>query len=250
MEQIQDLVSVIMPAYNSSYTIKDSVVSIINQTYDNFELIIIDDCSNDNTVETVLNSFDDDRIIIERLNKNVGAGIARNEGIKMAKGRFIAFCDSDDCWNPEKLSKQLAFMKANNHAITFTSYIKKYLNNEVLILAKSRVDYRKLLQNNWLGCLTVMYDKNVFNAYRFPEFRKRQDWLMWLTLLERGHIAYSLAEPLAIYNVRRGSLSNSGKFSLVRTTWFIYRKALSFSNPKAMLYTFQYLLIQIRLKIK
>ena len=245
-----DLVSIIMPCYNSEDTIVATIDSIKSQTYTNWELIIVDDYSTDGTVELVNSFLLDERIVLKKSTTNVGAGRARNIGLDISKGRFVAFCDSDDCWNPEKLSKQLAFMKANNHAITFTSYIKKYLNNEVLILAKSRVDYRKLLQNNWLGCLTVMYDKNVFNAYRFPEFRKRQDWLMWLTLLERGQIAHSLAEPLAIYNVRRGSLSNSSKFSLVRTTWFIYRKALSFSNLKAMFYTFQYLLIQIRLKIK
>lgn len=245
-----DLVSIIMPCYNSEDTIVASIDSIKRQTYTDWELIIVDDNSIDGTVELVNSFLLDERIVLKKSTTNVGAGRARNIGLDISKGRFVAFCDSDDCWDPEKLSKQLAFMKANNHAITFTSYIKKHLNNEVLIQAKSRVDYRKLLQNNWLGCLTVMYDKNVFNAYRFPEFRKRQDWLMWLTLLERGHIAHSLAEPLAIYNVRRGSLSNSRKFSLVRTTWFIYREVLSFSNLKAMLYTFQYLLIQIRLKIK
>lgn len=245
-----DLVSIIMPSYNSKGTIAASINSIKNQTYTNWELIIVDDNSTDSTVEIVNSFLVDERIVLKKSTTNGGAGRARNIGLDISKGRFIAFCDSDDCWKPDKLSKQLAFMKANNYAITFTSYLKKYLNNEVLILAKTRVDYRQLLQNNWLGCLTVMYDKNVFNAYRFPKVRKRQDWLMWLIMLEPGHVAHSLAEPLAIYNVRKGSLSNSGKFSLVRTTWFIYRKALSFSNLKAMLYTSQYLLIQIRLKIK
>jgi len=244
------MVSIIMPAYNSEGTIVASIDSVKNQTYTNWELIIVDDYSTDSTVEIVTSFLVDERIVLKKSTTNGGTGRARNIGLDISKGRFIAFCDSDDCWNPDKLSKQLAFMKANNYAITFTSYIKKYLNNEFLILAKTRVDYGKLIQNNWLGCLTVMYDKNIFNGHRFPEVRKRQDWLMWLTLLERGYVAHSLAEPLAIYNVRRGSLSNSGKFSLVRTTWFIYRQALSFSNLKAMLFTFQYLLIQIQLKIK
>lgn len=245
-----DLVSIIMPCYNSEATIDASIDSVKDQTYSNWELIVVDDNSTDGTTEVVNSFLVDERIILIKSTTNGGAGRARNIGLDICKGRFVAFCDSDDCWKPDKLSKQLGFMKANDHALTFTSYLKKGLNTEDLILAKASVDYRELLQNNWLGCLTVMYDKNIFDAYRFPEVRKRQDWLMWLTLLEGGHIAYSLADPLAIYNVRNGSLSNSGKFSLLRITWFIYRQALSFGILKALLYTCQYLLIQIRLKIK
>ena len=242
MKSLDSLVSVIMPAYNSSYTIEESVESIINQTYDNFELIIIDDCSNDNTVETVLNSFDDDRIIIVRLNKNGGAGIARNEGIKMAKGRFITFCDSDDRWLPEKLYKQISFMIEKDVSLSYSGYFicndSGVRTHEVDIIPS--LNHRTMLKNNYMGCLTVAYDINKLGKRYFPEYRKRQDWGLWLDILESIHSAQGISEPLAVYRKGKNSLS-SNKMNLIIETYKFYKNCVRMGYLRSFFRLFRFI---------
>lgn len=242
--------SIIMPAYNAEKTISKSIRSIQNQTFTEWELIIVDDSSTDDTILVIREFLDDPRIVLLKNDSNIGAGPSRNRALDVCKGLYIAFCDSDDSWLENKAELQINFMRTNHIKISFTSYMKVGLNYSYIVEALPQVDYYKLLENNWIGCLTVMYEKRYFVRHRFPELRKRQDWGMWISMLRSGVKAYSISEPLAIYNVRSNSLSNSNRFSLVTITWRFYKTHLGFSGSISVLYLLRYLVIQLRLKFK
>lgn len=235
------LVSVIMPTYNSAKTIADSVFSIVNQTYEDLELIIIDDCSRDNTVDIIKKEFNDNRIIVKRLSLNSGAGIARNEGIKLAKGRFIAFCDSDDRWLQDKLVKQIGFMKKHDVSLTYTSYFicDEQGNKTHKVQAIPELNYNILLKNNYMGCLTVVYDSKKLGKYFFPEYRKRQDWALWLILLQVVPSAKGISEPLALYRRSNNSLS-SNKVKLIKETFRFYNN-LNMNVIKSLMWLVKYM---------
>ena len=156
------LVSIITPSYNSAEFIAETIESILAQTYTNWELLITDDCSTDNTKDIVTKYIQqDNRIKFFRLENNSGAGVARNNSIKEAKGRFLAFCDSDDCWLPTKLQKQLKFMVDNGYEFTCTSYESYNEEGETkvgYIECKKEISYWTLLKDNSIGCLTSIYD--------------------------------------------------------------------------------------------
>jgi teichuronic acid biosynthesis glycosyltransferase TuaG len=242
------LVSIIMPCFNSENTISDSIKSIQSQTYGNWELLIVDDNSSDNTAQVVQKFLADDRILLFKTQFNKGAGNARNFGLEKSTGDYVAFCDSDDTWMPEKLEKQMRFMISNGHKISFTSYIKKGPKSQILVRANNIITYSDQLMNNWLGCLTVVYEKKDFSDLRFPEIRKRQDWAMWLSLLQKGYNAYSISEPLAYYNVQPGSLTTSSKLSLVKYTWLVYKQCLMFSFIKSLRFTIRFVWRQIYIR--
>ena len=158
-------VSVITASYNCAKFIEESIKSVLNQTYDNLELIIVDDCSTDNT-EEIVNEYikKDSRIKFYRLNNNSGAAVARNKGLDEATGRFIAFLDSDDIWDKQKLEKQINFMQTNNYGFSFTSYRLIDENGGLLnkeIRVPNEITYKKLLKNTIIGCLTVIIDKEL-----------------------------------------------------------------------------------------
>lgn len=176
---MEELVSIIMPTYNCANFIDKSIESVINQTYKNWELIIIDDCSTDNTEEIVKKYIkEDSRIIYHKLPTNSGAAVARNHGIAMAKGSYIAFLDSDDLWAKDKLEKQLKFMKDNGYAFTFTSYAQIDENgnpNGVIIRAKEKVDYNGVLLSCPIGNSSVIYNVDILGKFEIPNIRKRND---------------------------------------------------------------------------
>lgn len=250
------LVSIITPSYNSSLFIVEMIESIISQTYANWELLITDDCSTDNSCE-IIDSYvrKDARIRLFRLEKNSGAGVARNYSIRMAMGRFIAFCDSDDCWYPEKLNKQLAFMLEKRCSFSYTSYMTCNENSAItgIVVCNKTMNYRSLKKDNGIGCLTVIYDSYSLGKNYFPRIRKRQDWGLWLKIIEKSGIAYGMKEPLAIYRIRLGSLSCS-KLSIVKYNIAIYKQILKYSSVRAywvFLFSFlpNYFLKKIRLYI-
>lgn len=230
-----DLVSVITPSYNSSLYIEATIQSILAQTYSNWELLITDDCSTDNTID-IVNRYvqQDSRIKLFCLEKNSGAGIARNHSIREARGRYIAFCDSDDRWLPEKLERQIAFMKKKDAAFSYTSYYVCSEGEEIRgkILCKPTINYYSLLKDNSIGCLTAMYDTHILGKMYMPEIRKRQDWGLWFLIIKKIKIAYGLQEPLAIYRVRKSSVS-SNKWNLIKFNLNVYRTVLHFSFLQA-----------------
>lgn len=239
-----NLVSIITPSYNSAKYIGKTIDSVISQTYKNWELIIIDDCSTDSSVEIIKDYENkDNRIKLIQLKENSGAAVARNTGIQLARGRFIAFLDSDDSWLPEKLKKQLDFMLINNYYFTYTSYFKINENNEILgtMYIPSKVNYSQLLKTCVIGCLTVIYDAEKIGKQEFPLIRKRQDFALWLKILKKVDYAYGLQENLANYTIRSDSIS-ANKLNAAKYNWFLYRNIEKLSLFVSFYYFLHYVI--------
>lgn len=225
-EDIMPLVSIITPLFNAEKYIEKTVFSIIEQSYTNWELLIVDDCSRDSSYKVVQKlSEKDKRIKIIKLKKNSGAAVARNTGIENANGRFIAFLDSDDTWHPKKLEKQIKFMLDNQYYFTYTGYHKVDENGAFIKNAKipKSINYNKLLKTNYIGCLTAMYDSEKLGKVYFPLIRKRQDYALWLKILKIIPDAYGLQEDLANYTVRSDSIS-ANKVNVAKYNWMVYRE--------------------------
>lgn len=234
------LVSIISSSYNSSRFISQTIESILSQTYTSWELLITDDCSTDNTREIVASyQRKDPRIRLFQLKENSGPGVARNHSIEMAKGRFIAFCDSDDRWYPEKLEKQLAFMLEKDCALAYTSYMTCDENGKIsnIVVGKRRETYFSMWCDDGIGCLTAMYDTEKVGKVFMPELRKRQDWGLWLSILKKCRVAYGLKEPLAICRIHSNSISWN-KWSLIKYNLRVYRTVLGCSWITSYLYFF------------
>lgn len=223
---MEGLVSIVTPTFNSEKFISETIQSVQNQTYQNWEMIIVDDCSTDNTINLVYEKAkNDSRIKLNKLEINSGAGIARNYAIEKAKGKYIAFLDSDDLWKPEKLLKQLNFLKERKLPFTFSFYdcIDEQGNKlNRSIEAPLKLTYRQLFFCNYIGNLTGIYDTEYFGKIPINSIRKRQDWMMWLTILKKLKKAYVVPESLAYYRIRKESISSS-KMDLIRYNFNIYR---------------------------
>lgn len=233
----QPLVSVITACYNGAEFIEHTIKSVQNQTYTNWELLIIDDFSKDNSTSIIMNYCTlDSRIKLFENIKNRGAGYTRNVGVEASVGRFIAFLDADDQWYPEKLEEQISFMLSNNYSLTFTAYdtIEENSLKKGRREALESVNYKNMLVNNYLGCLTVIYDKDKLGKFYFPEIRKRQDWALWLQIMRSGIIAHGINKPLALYNKRKDSISRN-KIKLLKYNWTIYRECEKFSIVKSII---------------
>jgi len=221
------LVSIIMPSYNCESFIKASIKSVIAQEYENWELLISDDCSNDDTLKIIKSYCDKDiRISMITSNTNLGPAVSRNKAIEKAKGRFIAFLDSDDLWSPQKLSKQIPFMVKNKIALCYTRYNSIDAKGELIKQAPAlplKIDYNGLLKNQVIGCLTAVYDTELCGKVFMPIIDKRQDFGLWLKILKQGQTAYLLNEVVAKYRIRQNSVS-SNKFVAIYFTWKLFRE--------------------------
>ena len=241
-----DLVSIITPSYKSERFIAECIESVLAQTYRDWEMIIVDDCSPDNSNEIVQKYIErDDRIKLFKLEKNSGAAVARNRAIEEAKGRFIAFLDADDLWVKEKLEKQIAFMLQKKIAFSFSEYVKIDENSQVIsdvIHRPSKVDYKKMLKSNYIPCLSVIYDTQTLGKVYMPLILKRQDYALWLKLLKTTEYAYCLNEPLAKYRFYSGSLS-SNKFVAAMYVWKLYTKIEKLNFFQASYYFLNYIVI-------
>lgn len=240
------LVSIIMPAYNSRNTISESIQSVIGQTFTNWELLIIDDCSL-KSMKDIAESFHDERIRYIRFLKNRGVAAARNTGIAQAKGRYIAFLDSDDLWLPEKLEKQLQFMEQNGYAFTYTWYQQFCHDTHNLgniVKTKNKVNYAELLKGNDIGCLTVMLDRLQIKEIAMPA-QRHEDYITWLNILKQGWTAYSLPLVLAAYRKEKGSLT-SNKWKSLLWTWKVYRDSQHLSLFRSAICLFFYVYYGIR----
>lgn len=219
-------VSIITPLYNSAQFVGDAVASVVAQTFTDWELIVVDDCSSDDSVRLVGSLVAADaRIKLIKLAANAGAAVARNTGIGAATGRYIAFLDADDIWCPDKLQRQLDFMRANNCPFVFSVYDKITEDGKVLgrVDVPRQVNYRALLKTNVIGCSTAIYDTAYFGKVEMPLIRKRQDFGLWLRLLKKVDYACGINEPLAAYRVRKQSVS-SNKLSVLSYNWQLYRQ--------------------------
>lgn len=220
----EKLVSVIMPTYNCAKFIGETINSIQNQTYDNWELIIVDDCSKDNT-EEVVSKINDKRIKYHKLEKNSGAAVARTEAMKLAKGNYMAFLDSDDIWMPEKLEKQIKFMEDNNYYFTCTAYEQIDEENNKLgkiIKTVKKANYNRILLDCPVGNSTVMYNVDELGKFEVPNIRKRNDDALWLQIIKKAQYIYGMEDILMQYRIRNNSIS-SNKLSLIKYHWYLYR---------------------------
>lgn len=225
---MNDLISVIMPSYNTSKYISKSIQSVVNQTYNNWELIIVDDCSTDDTEEIIKPFLIDNRILFFKNDKNCGAAISRNLALRKAKGRYIAFLDSDDLWLPEKLEKQLKFMKKNNYAFTFTDY-RINLNGKWLPYvntAPNVITKWKLYNWCYFSTITVMYDVNVVGLIQIADLKKNNDYAMWFKAIEKTN-CYRLPECLSFYIKHENSISSGNKIKLIKYHYELFRKGLN-----------------------
>ena len=221
----EKLVSIIMPAYNSEEFISESILSIAKQDYSTWELLIVDDCSSDNTVDIVKqHALLDSRIKLFKLKENSGAAVARNVAIKEAQGEYFAFLDSDDCWELGKLTRQIQFMEDNNYHFTCTSYGKVDENNRVMEgikVPKPVNDYNDVLKNS-PGTSTVIYNAAHLGKFYSPDIRRRNDFVMWLQVIKKAKKLYGIQEKYTSYRVRSDSLSGK-KMKLVKYQWKVYR---------------------------
>lgn len=230
------LISIIMPVYNSEDYIEEAIESMLNQTYKNWEAILVDDNSQDSTSSKIKKyTKKDSRLRYHRHSKNLGAAEARNTAIEKAKGEFIAFLDSDDIWEKQKLEKQLVFMLKNNINFSCTYYGKISETSKDLgkVVTYNKVgDYLYLLKE-CPGNLTVMYNSKKLGKFFIPNIKKRNDYVMWLQVIKKAEKIYCLSQLLSWHRVRTQSLS-SGKFSLIKYHWYIYRKIEKISILKSL----------------
>lgn len=223
----EEMVSIITPLYKCENFIEETIKCVIGQTYKKWEMLLIDDCTPDNSSEIVKKySQIDNRIKYFKLDENSGAAIARNRGLKEAKGRFIAYLDADDLWKKDKLEKQIKFMIENNYAFTCTDYEK--INEEGNSLNKivripRKVNYNLFLRNTIIQTVGVIVDtkKTGKELLVMPNIRRRQDAATWCQLLKSGYDCYEVPENLSYYRVVNNSLSSNNAFNAVKKRIYI-----------------------------
>lgn len=244
------LVSIIMPSYNTGKFIAETINSVLAQTYTNWELIIVDDCSTDNTDEVVA-GFCDERIRYIKNEKNSGAAVSRNRALREAKGKWIAFLDSDDLWLPQKLEKQIAFMTENGYGFSYTQYSEVDESTKPLGITVSgpkRITKRGMYRYCWPGCLTVMYDADLVGLIQIEDIRKNNDYAMWLKVGKKAD-CYLLNEKLAKYRIRSGSISNHGYVALIKWHYILFRYAEKKGRVSSCVLTVQNLFFGVVKKI-
>lgn len=227
-----------MPAYNCVDYISESIKSVQNQSYRNWELIVADDNSTDGTVDAVRSmAADDNRIHLLETDINLGPAAARNRAINAAQGDYIAFLDSDDIWYPDKLSRQISFMEQTGYDFTYTAYEKINERSEkmgIVVSAPKSVNYSSMLyRGDPIGNLTVVYDATKLGKFYVPDIKKRNDFALWLKMMHDCKRAYGLNEVLASYRVRAGSISSTRKSELLKYYWELYRDIERLSNIKS-----------------
>lgn len=234
-----------MPAHNAEKYIAESIESVLYQTYENWELIIVDDYSSDLT-RTIANKYAeiDSRIKVVPCHENVGVSRARNKGLDEAIGTYIAFLDSDDIWKETKLEKQVAFMKDRNCAFCFSSY-QRFNSGDLslgkVIKAPKSLCAADVLTNTVIGCLTVIINREMTGAFYMPVLTHMEDNATWFLILSRGFKAYGISESLAYYRVHNRSASNN-KFQAAFDQWKVYRSYFSLSPLKTLKCFSQYAL--------
>jgi glycosyltransferase involved in cell wall biosynthesis len=248
---MNELVSIIIPTYNTEKFIGDTLQSVQNQTYQNWEMILVDDASTDRTV-SVIEEFakNDSRIKLFKLEKNSGNGFARNIAVEKTVGKYIAYLDADDLWFSNKLEKQIGFLKANNLHFTFSFYDcideeGNSLNRRVE--APINLTYDELFFCNYVGNLTAIYDADYFGKIILEATQKRQDWRLWLTILKQIQFTKPVPESLAFYRIRKDSISSS-KFKLIKHNFGVYKEFHGFNFLFSVLLMVRFLFTQLIIK--
>ena len=245
------LVSIIMPSYNTGKFILETINSVLAQTYQNWELIIVDDCSTDDTDDVVKPFLVDERIKYFKNEVNSGAAISRNRALREATGKWIAFLDSDDLWVPDKLEKQVAFMEDNGYHFSYANYCEIGENSNLLgvtVTGPKKISKRGMFNYCWPGCLTVMYDRDYIGLVQIKDIKKNNDYAIWLKVCKKAN-CYLLNETLASYRRRAGSISNHGYKALIKWHYRLFRVAEEKTPIVAMWLTFVNLVCGVKKKI-
>lgn len=234
-----DLVSIITPLHNSERYVSETIDSVRAQTYANWEMVIVDDCSTDGSVALVRKYQKmDPRVRLLSLPTHGGPAVARNTGIGDAKGRYVIFLDSDDLWFPHLLQTELSFIAEKEAAIVFASYERSLEDRKTSVgpfIVPEQVCYKDLLKTCSISCLTGMYDTAKVGKVYMPDFPKREDYGVWLEILRRGHVAWGITEPLALYRMRKGSVSRN-KVRVALQQWKYYRTQEHLTLPQSIYY--------------
>ena len=237
---MNDLVSIIMPSYNTGMYICKSVQSVINQSYSNWELLIVDDCSSDDTDEVIKPFLSDTRIKYYKNSKNCGAAYSRNRALREANGRWIAFLDSDDLWNERKLEKQIAFMEEKGCYFSYTNYSEidsDGSDNGIVISGPPKITKIGFYKYCWPGCLTVMYDSWHVGLIQIADIRKNNDYAMWLKVCRKAD-CYLLNEDLAFYRRgRTGSISTQSIITMIGWHYRLFRVSEGKNVVSSVLHT-------------
>ncbi|MDR4951494.1 glycosyltransferase [Chryseobacterium sp. ES2] len=236
---MKDLISIITPSYNSAEFIEETIHSVLNQTYENWEWLITDDLSKDNTVE-IIKKYNDPRIKLQVLEKNGGAGNARNKSLERADGRYIAFLDSDDLWYPEYLESMITFLQQNNAELAYCNYSRcdEYTMEPILkdFEADKIVTFSNLLKTCRLAPVSTIYDTKRVGKFFFPVKSKREDHVMWLNLLKVIPKGYPVKKTMAKYRMRENSVSRNKK-NIIKDQYLVYKDFMGFSTVKSLYYT-------------
>lgn len=231
------LVSIIVPTYNVENYIAETIECVLSQTFTDWELVITDDCSTDKTVD-IINSYaqNNERIHLHILPKNSGAATARNNSIEKARGRYIAFLDSDDWWYPSKLEKQISYMQQTKCEFCFTAfeYADKNLNITGVSHKPKKITYSSMILGCNIGTPGVIYDTKRIGKMYMPNLRTSEDWALWIKITEKTGVAYSINEPLWKYRVLANTLSRN-KLKLIKTNILVYKQVLGLSTFKSIL---------------
>ena len=237
----KSLVSIVMPAYNAAKFIRETIASVQSQTYENWELLVIDDGSKDETVEIIRAlTKEDARIRLLQNEKNMGVAKTRNRGIELADGEFIALLDSDDLWYPEKLEKQLSL--ARESEIVYCSYAmidEDGKEKHAPFIVPAETNYKKMLISSVISCSTVLMRAETAKKYHFDETFYHEDYVLWMQMMKDGRKACGCTEVLGAYRIRESSRS-SDKLSSAKKRWVIYRKCLHMSFVSSAYYLFRY----------
>ncbi|SDG62744.1 Glycosyltransferase involved in cell wall bisynthesis [Prevotella communis] len=247
-----DLVSIIMPSYNCGRFVEETIRSVQAQTYQNWEIIFMDDCSKDDTIHKVSAMRDKDkRIHLYQNISNLGAAVSRNNALREARGRWIAFLDSDDLWEPEKLEHQIRFMEENGYSFSCTE--RDQINEEshplnIYETGPDHIDKNGMFQYCWVGCLTVMYDANVVGLIQVADLKKNNDYAMWLKVIKKTD-CHLLRECLAHYRVRKGSISHDSIYKLIKSHYDLFRIGERMNVLQSLFYTCQNLIFGMKKKL-
>lgn len=251
-QYVENLVSIITPVYQAERFIAETIRSVQQQTYPNWELILVNDCTPDQSVRVIEPFLEDERIRLIHLAENSGAAVARNAGLAAAKGQYVAFIDSDDCWLPNKLATQLKFMKDTACSFTYTNFALMTEEGQLLkerMTLPAQLDYTGLLKNTAIACSTVVIDRQQVGDIRMPLVRKGQDTATWLKLMrEQSLTAYLVDEVLNRYRQVEGSIS-SNKIGALKRTWHTYRNLEQLPLHRCVYY-FAHYVIQAILRRK
>lgn len=245
---MNDLISIITPCYNSEKFIEETIQSVLNQSFVNWEWWIIDDCSTDKSIEIIQKHLTDKRINLIQLSENSGAAVARNKGLENANGGYITFIDSDDLWDSIFLEKSYNYLKKNQEELVYASYkrvdedLNPLLND---FIAEDQIDYNRILYNCPIPMLTAMYDARRIGKVIIPDVELREDYAMWIEVLKKIPKARAISETLATYRIRKSSYSRN-KIKILKKQFAVYYDFLGLSLLKSTYYTLHWALNGIR----